>query len=196
VLAGDFNTDSQRWYPRCTERRDATQYEEIIDEYGLVIRNDNLPTHYRTRHDSMGESVIDLTLPNRPFGKWIILHGIHATGSDHKIVEWELEIRKQEEAGRTQVVKWNLAAISQKDVEVAEELRRMRAKEKAHLGTEITGDEVESEAEWCPEALSKVLNATAMPIMICTNSKRWWNGKIKEKRSQLVREKKEGAGWQ
>jgi hypothetical protein len=38
--------------------------------------------------------------------------------------------------------------------------------------------------------LSKVLDATAKKIMICAHSKRWWNGKIKEKRSQHGREKR------
>ena len=62
VLAGDFNAHSQCWAPRCTERRDATCWEQMIDEHGLVIGNDDQPTHYWTRHDSMGKSVIDLTL--------------------------------------------------------------------------------------------------------------------------------------
>jgi hypothetical protein len=64
VLAGDFNARSQRRDPRCTEGRDVTYWEEIIDEDGLVIGNDHRPTHYWTRHDSMGESVIDLTMAN------------------------------------------------------------------------------------------------------------------------------------
>ena len=94
VLAGDFNTHSQRRDPRCTERRDATYWEGIIDNHGLVIWNDDRPTQYWTRHDSMGESIIDLTLANRPFRKWMILDGRHATGSVHKIIEWELEMEK------------------------------------------------------------------------------------------------------
>jgi len=31
VLAGDFNAHSQRWCPRCTERRDPASWEDIID---------------------------------------------------------------------------------------------------------------------------------------------------------------------
>jgi len=112
VLAGDFNDHSQRWDPRCTERRDATYWEEIIHEHGLVIGNDNRPTHYWMRHDSMGESVIDRTLANRSFGKCMILNGSHAIGSDLKMKKSELEMENQEEAGGTQVVGWNLAAMS------------------------------------------------------------------------------------
>jgi hypothetical protein len=58
------------------------------------------------------------------------------------------------------------------------------------LGVESTGDEVESQAERCSDALSKVLDATAKKICICHCLKRQWNGEIKEKRSQLGREKR------
>jgi hypothetical protein len=120
----------------------------------------------------------------------MILDGSHTTGSDHEIIECELEMEKQEEAGGTQVVGWNQATMSQEDMEVAEELWRERAKQRAHLRAESTGDEVESVAEWCQEALSKELDATAKKIKICAQSKRWWNGMINEKRSQLGREKR------
>ena len=87
MLAGDFNGHSQRWDPRCTERRDSTFREAIKDDHRLVIGNDDRPTYDWTRHDSMGEFVIDLTLANRPFGKWMILDGSYATGSDQEIIE-------------------------------------------------------------------------------------------------------------
>jgi hypothetical protein len=63
-----------------------------------------------------------------------------------------------------------------------------KGKEWAQLGGESMGNEVESEAEQCQEALSNVLDPTAKKIMICTHSKRWWTGVIPEKKSQLVRE--------
>jgi len=64
VLEGDFHAHSQRWDPRCSEQRVASHQEEIIDEHGLVIGNDDRPTHYRMRHNSIAESFIDLTLAN------------------------------------------------------------------------------------------------------------------------------------
>jgi len=48
--------------------------------------------------------MIDLTLANRLFRKWKIVDGKHATGSDHDIIEREVDMEKQEEAGGTQVV--------------------------------------------------------------------------------------------
>lgn len=146
VLAGYFHTHSQSWDQRCTEWRHATYWEEIIDKHRLVIGNDDWPTHYWTRQDSMGESVIHQTLPNRLFGKWMILDGSHVTGSGHEIIEWEFEMEMQEDAGVTQVTGWNLVAISQEDVKVAEDLWRECGKEREHLGAQSTGDEVQSEA--------------------------------------------------
>jgi len=96
-------------------------------------------------------------------------------------------MEKQEEAGGTQVIGWDLAAMSQEDMEVNEELWRKRAKERAHLGAKSMQDEVESEADSCQEALSKVLEAPAKHITACAPSKRSWNGEIQEKRSQLGR---------
>ena len=96
MLAGDLNAHSQRWAPRCTEWRDATYWAQIIGEHRLAFGNENRPSHHWTRHDSMGGSIIDLTLANRPFRKLMIRGGSQATGSDHEIIEWELEMEKQE----------------------------------------------------------------------------------------------------
>jgi len=54
VLAGDFNAHSQRCDPRCTERRDAAYWDDITDEHGLVLGNDDRPTHNWTRNESEG----------------------------------------------------------------------------------------------------------------------------------------------
>jgi len=119
VLAGDFNAHSQPWDPRCIERRDAAYWEDIINEHGLVIGNDDQPTYHWTRNESEGESIIDLTLVNRPFVKWTMLDGSHVTGSDHEIIQWEVAMEKQQEAEGTHVVGRNLAAMSQEDEEQA-----------------------------------------------------------------------------
>jgi len=58
-----------------------------MDEHGLGIGNDDRPIHHWTRNECEGESIIELTLGNRPFGKWTILDGSHMTESDHEIIE-------------------------------------------------------------------------------------------------------------
>ena len=69
-----------------------------------------------------GESVIDLTLANRPIIKWTILADNHATGSDHEVIAWEVRVDREEKADHERVVGCNLAAMTEKDAEAAEKL--------------------------------------------------------------------------
>ena len=55
----------------------------MIDENGLEIGNDGRSTHYWTREDHKGESVIDLTLANRLIRRWTIMADDQSTGSDY-----------------------------------------------------------------------------------------------------------------
>jgi hypothetical protein len=162
----------------------------VIDENGLEIGNDGQSAQCWTREDHEGESVIDLTLVNRPIMKWIILADDHTTVCDHEVRECEVEIDRQKEADNERVVRWNLAAMTEENLEAAEELWREVAKERANLGAECTADEVEHKATWCHGAISSVLNTTAKKIRICARSKRWWNADIKERRYVLGREQR------
>jgi len=58
----------------------------------MVFGNDDQPTHSWTMHDGMGESVMDLSVANQPFGKWMISYRSHPTGSDQGIIECDLEM--------------------------------------------------------------------------------------------------------
>ena len=122
--------------------------------------------------------------------KWSILVDNHATGSDHEVLEWEVEADRQKEADHEKVVGWNSAAMTDKDLEPAEKLWMDLAKERAHLDAECTEDEVEQEAAWCQEAMSSVLDTTAKKIRICARSKRWWNADIKERRRMVRSERR------
>jgi hypothetical protein len=106
--------------------------------------------------------------------------------------EWEFHVDKQEEADHMQVTGWNLAAMSKADEEAAEKLWKDLERDRAHLGEECTGDDVEREAEWCQAILCNVLDAKAKKMRICARSKWWWNGEMKERRSALGREKRRG----
>jgi len=159
----------------------------VIDENGLEIGTDGRPTHHWTGEDQEGESVINLMLAHRPIVKWTILADDHATGSDHEVIEWEVGIDRQEEADHERVVGWNLAAITEKEVEAAGKPWAELAKERAQSDAECTVDEVEQEAAWCQEAMSSVLDTTAKKIRICARSNRWWNADIKERRKTVGR---------
>jgi hypothetical protein len=66
IIAGNMNAPSQRWDPRRKEQHAVTFWEEIIDEYGQEIGNDDRPTHHWARNSEEGQSTIDLTLATRP----------------------------------------------------------------------------------------------------------------------------------
>jgi len=111
VHIGDFNNHSKFWDWRNPEWREAEYLEEMIADHRLVIGNDDLPTHSWMRNGIEGESIMDLSMGNWPFGKWKILDGNHAIGSDHEIIEWDADMEKLEEAGATQLMGCNLAAM-------------------------------------------------------------------------------------
>jgi len=104
TIAGDINAHSRRWDPTCREKHDVTFWEEIRDEYGLEIRNDDWPTHHWARNGEHGEWTIELTLATRPITRWTLLERSHAIGSDHEVIEWQFNFDKQEEADHVQVI--------------------------------------------------------------------------------------------
>jgi hypothetical protein len=104
-------------------QRDATFWEDVIDETGLEIGNDGEATHHWTREGHGGKSVFDLTLANRHTTKWSILaDDDHTTGSDHEVIECLVEVDRQEEAGEERVVGWNFLAITEEDAKATEKI--------------------------------------------------------------------------
>jgi hypothetical protein len=190
ILAEDFNAHSIRWDPRCQVQGDVAFWEDVIDENGLEIGNNGEATHHRTRDGHVDESVIDLTLGNRPITQCSILADDHATGSDPEVIEWEVEVDRQEEAGHERTEGWNIAALTEEDAKAAEKLWMELAKERAHLDAKCTADEVEQEAAWGQEAMGNVPDATAKKIRIGAKSNRWWNADIRQGRKAVGREKR------
>jgi hypothetical protein len=133
--------------------------------HGLEIGNDDdRPTHHWGRNAKEGESTIVMTLATRPITRWTALGGSHTTGSDHEMIEWEFNVDKQEEEDDVQVIGWIVAATSTEDEEAAEILWRELERGIAHLGEECTGDDVERQAEWSQEIVSKFLDTKAKKI--------------------------------
>jgi len=145
----------------------------VIDGNGLEIGNNGQSTHHWTSEGHNGESVIDLTLANRPITKRSIQADDHTTGSDHEVLDWEVEVDRQEQADHERVVEWHFAAMLEEDIEAADKLWTEQARERAHLNAECTEDEVEQQAAWCQEAMSIVLAATVKKISFCAKSQRW-----------------------
>jgi len=72
--------------------RVATVSEVLIDENRLEIGNDGRSAHNWTRENHASQFVIDLELANRPITKWSKLADDHATGSDHEVIPWAVEV--------------------------------------------------------------------------------------------------------
>ena len=110
-------------------QRNATFCEDVIDENGLEIGNDGRATHHWTRQGHEGESIIDLTLASRPITQASILGDNHATQSDHKVIEWQVEADRHKEGDNATVIGCNLAAMMDQDVEAVETVWRELAGE-------------------------------------------------------------------
>jgi len=54
--------------------------------------------------------------------------------------------------------------MSKDDLEATEKLLKDLVRERTQLGQECRGDDVEREAEWCQESLSKILDAKLKKI--------------------------------
>jgi hypothetical protein len=99
-------------------------------------------------------------------------------------------VDRQEEADYEKLVEWNLAAMTEKDMEVVEKLWMELANKRAQLDAEWTEDEVGQKAALCQEALSSILDARGKKITISARSQRSWNANIKEERRSFGRETK------
>jgi hypothetical protein len=70
-------------------------------------------------------------------------------------------VDRQEEVVYQTVVGWNLAAMTEKNMQGAGKLWVELAEERAQLDPGCPVDEMEQEAAWCKEAMGIVLDTTA-----------------------------------
>jgi len=139
----------------------------MINEKGLEIGDhDGEATNHWTREGLELWSGFDLTLAIRPITKWFIPADDHATGSDYEVIQWEVEVDRQEEAGQRRVVWGNLAAMTEEKAKAAEKLWPEDAKGRAHLDEECTADEMKQGATWIQEAMDHGLDNMANKIRI------------------------------
>jgi hypothetical protein len=82
-----MDAHSTGWNGRAKGRRNAVFWEELIAKEELVVWN----TEDATRLGGNIHSIIDLTLssPNVELN-WSITEDKQATGSDHKVIVWEI----------------------------------------------------------------------------------------------------------
>lgn len=108
VVAGDMNAHSKMWNPQARGRKNATFWEEVIENFDMVIWNPEQGTRKASVSDTV--AIIDLTISTPGITlNWILLEE-EATGSDHEVICWELVGREAWEGGRTErtVTGWDI----------------------------------------------------------------------------------------
>jgi len=99
-----------------------------------------------------------------------------------------VEVDWQEEAFHERVEGWNIAAMTEEDVESAERLLMALANEMTQLEAECPADKVEQLAARFEEPLGRILEDTAKRVRICDKLKRWWDSNSQKRRKVVGRQ--------
>ena len=189
VLLGDFNAQSPLWDPFITQRKEAGPLETIIEDFDLILNNEQ-GAITRPGNKTKG-SIIDLTFTTTELGLldlWVIDED-DPTPSDHALIllKWA-DINdtcityKGKQKG--EITGWNINMLKQdpEALEKAKEEYLSRAIYRPLINHNNRQEDLENEAAWLEEILTKTLDKHAKPIRITAHSKRWWNPEVKEAR--------------
>lgn len=185
VICGDFNTHSPMWNEKCSQRRDSSFLEGLVEQHNLQIINNGQTTWSTIREGKHIESIIDITLARgqgvEDISARTMIEETEEIGSDDTMIEVEWG-RKSPNGTSQKITGGNIDGMQVEDSQqVKEEWQRWSGDRKI-LSNESTVSEVEEEAVAIREHLTDVLNQRATMVRICVRSKRWWNGNIAEKR--------------
>ena len=200
IICGDFNAHSPVWNPRCIDRRNHKPLEKIIEEFDLIVNNDDSPTYAVERMSQT--SIIDLTLTTIPVGllaNWAVERDNQATMSDHAVITWELEYSEKVENDQQRrerlTTGWDIKGMMEEEPkegeeaplarDLAEKEWKRRSEARARLGPEPTRVQIEAEAKWMGGTITAVLNQYAKQLRITARSKRWWSEDINECRKAV-----------
>jgi hypothetical protein len=189
LILGDFNAHSPIWNSLITDRKDAKPLENLIVRHDLFVNNAlDVPTRpYKTRSSRGGVrgekeyslSIIDLTISNQalgPLASWETEEGL--TTSDHLAIwaSWEPPYGDEEDPSEITTTGWQIGALAMDEeaLKAASDTWNELASSQPRLIDSCSLEDVEKEAEWVEESLTKVLNLHTKPIKLCARSKRWW----------------------
>lgn len=187
ILTGDFNARSPAWDPWAERRCNAGTTEQLIEEQGLIVNNNDQPT----RHGKKCRSIIDLTLSSPRLGRlatWEIDADL-ATPSDHEVIVfswtplnpagWTLD-----EPTRSA---WNIDKLLGDETRLEQAAAHWHEldRDRPCIGACATPEDVEHEALWIGENIKTVLNTHAPGKTLHARSKRWWTDEVKEERRRF-----------
>ena len=195
VLLGDFNAHSPAWNPLISRRIDAGPLEQLIKDYNLILNNEP-GAITRPGKDNRG-SIIDLTFTTEELGPlelWAI-ETEWPTPSDHELIvlEWTDIDNIPIIPNKGEITGWDIDKLKQdpETYEKAKEKWRYLALYRPIIDYNSQKEDLESEAIWIEESLTKILNQFAKPLRITAFSKRWWNSEIQEARSHYAKARRD-----
>jgi hypothetical protein len=187
VLLGDFNAHSPAWNPLISRRNEAGPLEEIINEHNLILNNE--PGAITRPGKGNKGSIIDLTFTTVELGPlelWAIETDC-PTPSDHVLIvlEWADIDNTPMAPNRGEITGWDIDKLKQdpEALEKAEEEWQYLALYRPIIGYHSREEDLENEATWIEESLTRILNQHAKALRVTAYSKRWWNSEVQEARS-------------
>ena len=126
ILCGDWNAHSKQWNDRCTQRRNATFLETLIQKYELQVMNDDEDICYTMRGGNVIWSIIDVTLAKGDVGNDFMVETLSedddAMLSDHMMIQLCWGRNSQEGGTSSRITGWNIDKMEEKDLKEAKEM--------------------------------------------------------------------------
>jgi hypothetical protein len=184
ILLGDFNAHSPEWNPRETASRGAGPLETVVEDYNLILNNQP-GVITRPGRGSRG-SIIDLTFTTTEIGpleSWAIEEEF-PTPSDHELILFEWldpgYILNKAETPKGDITGWNIDNLigDSEAKKIAKESWDYTVKDRAIIDYNSSKTDLEEEAIFIGNTLTRILNEHAKPVRITAYSKRWWTTEV------------------
>ena len=195
ILLGDFNAHSPEWNPLITLRIEAGPLEQIIKDFDLILNNE--PGAITRPNARNNKSIIDLIFTTIQIGlldSWLIEEDL-STPSDHELIVFSwLDLNLNQSENRNQeITGWDIDKLlkDEEKLKLAYSYWQENSENRILIDNLSIKEDLEKEAIWLEETLTKTLNLYAKPLRITAYSKRWWNSTIKEARTKYSQVKRE-----
>jgi len=179
ALAGDFNAHSRRWNQHATTQRNQTFLEDLMDRHDLHVHNDDTATYWGDG-DNNYSSIIDLTLTTPgvtgKIASWSVLEDDeHATGSDHEIIEWMVDLGAIAGERVAEVKGWAITELLADDNKTDEAKKEWQSQMAGRpmLSDTAEVDQLEEEVQHIQDSMVRVLDMHVRKIRLCARSKKW-----------------------
>ena len=164
-----------------------------MDRHDLHVHNDDTATYWGDG-DNNYSIIIDLTLTTPgvtgKIASWAVLEDDeHATGSDHEIIEWMVDLGAVTGERVAEVKGWAITELLADDNKTDEAKREWQSQMAGRpmLSNTAEVDQLEEEAQHIQDSMVRVLDMHARKIRLCARSKKWWSEAIQERRKDLGR---------